>query len=286
MFNTTKISNIVDLNEALIDHEIQMNNINIAMIRLEHESIITNNNELLAEGISDFLKKVKDGIIKFFKMIRDFIMKVYNKVKNFISGLFKKEKPDYSKIRAFAKLSAASFGIISALYVGSKIRKAILAGAALSRFSEFCGDVQDSSATSLKALVNTKDWVDNIFEEIDSKWGSTNDEIINKICGEEISKADFSEKYIVDPNFEQEIEKMKKSFEACIDSTEKTIISLYIDEENRTPLETYKISKIRTYTTKLSHVYNSMLNLLSKYSQVTIKASEASRQVVKASLLL
>ena len=82
----TSINCYEDLQKAYYENEMQMMNAIVAMIRLEHEAIMTNNIELLNEGTESFFDKILINFKKALNYIGRFFIRILNFFKGWIGG--------------------------------------------------------------------------------------------------------------------------------------------------------------------------------------------------------
>jgi len=92
----------VDLLEIIHENDVQYYNASIAMVRLEHEAITTENEELLNEGVKDFLSKAWEVIKRIFKAVVDFIVSLKDRLVKFVGSFFAKKKSVMDQAKEWA----------------------------------------------------------------------------------------------------------------------------------------------------------------------------------------
>jgi len=254
----SNINSVMELYENLHEQECQYHNNVIAMIRLEHEAVLTENAELLTEGIKDFLSKVWEMIKSAINSLISFLGNMLKKIKEAFGKIFggaaKQTWKDRVKAALNFKNAAVVATVIAAVVAGKKIRSNSLSKKVIkSKFDEFSSDCKNVR-TKLEALVKnweaehnpiTAEAIEVIRKPLEEKWGSGRQEIIEKILGSLMndSQAASYVKSNYDSILKQLDETISKEFDT--ESIERTIKTLNENRQSIGALEKSTMSKIK-----------------------------------------
>jgi len=282
-------SNMVEFLEAIHENEMQMHNNTVAMMRLEHESIITENADLLQEGIMDYLKKAKDLVMKFFKMIKDFIVKMFNKAKDFINKLFGKNPPKeegISKIKMALKISALASASLLSIFVSRGVYKSVIAGTALFKLYDYERDVKDLIFTLLNVSESVEE-SEKFLEDFWKKWGDKPEDTFKICVGEKISKSDIGSLNEIKKFCPNTLESFNNSVTAFIKRSEENV-SNYMNSSSyssNSELVDYNVRNVRfaveKYVTTAQRVLAATINYAGTVKFAESKAEEELNKIKK-----
>jgi hypothetical protein len=96
--NNERITSHAEMEEVYHENEMQIMNATIALMRLEHEAIITNNMELLNEGIGDFFRGMVEKFKDMVRAIANWFLNLLTRFKNWLTGKTSSSGSDDSTI--------------------------------------------------------------------------------------------------------------------------------------------------------------------------------------------